>query len=143
MRRASRKKLLVRAAVKHDKSMQLRQKINALACCYCFVFVVACNAHMIGWRYMNKNHVKKLCERFCMWKFKKNHKCNQSQARKRNLRCFSPHHSHGLTFFIFFFINVKSTITPSFSFMEADLAMRQLLIGVRDGTLKIGCSHVI
>ena len=31
----------------------------------------------------------------------------------------------------------------SFSFIEADLAMRELHIGVRDGTLKLGCSHVI
>ena len=32
---------------------------------------------------------------------------------------------------------------PSFSFIEADLAKRQLLIGVLDGTLKAGCSNSI
>ena len=32
---------------------------------------------------------------------------------------------------------------PSFSFIEADLAKRQLLIGVLDGTLKEGCSNSI
>ena len=32
---------------------------------------------------------------------------------------------------------------PSFSFIEADLAKRHLLIGVLDGTLKIGCSNSI
>ena len=48
-----------------------------------------------------------------------------------------------LLFCRYFFINVKSIILQIFSFVEADLAMRQLLIGVLDGTLKIGCSNSI
>ena len=42
-----------------------------------------------------------------------------------------------------FFSNVKSIIMPSFSFIEADLAKRQLLIGVLDETMKTGCSNSI
>ena len=45
----------------------------------------------------------------------------------------SPHHRHGLTFFLYFFVNIKHMMLPSFSFIEADLAKCHLLIGVLDG----------
>ena len=64
-------------------------------------------------------------------------------SHRINLRYLSAYHRYGLTFFIYFFINIKSMLMPSLCFIEADLAMRQLLVGVRGGTLELGCSHVI
>ena len=60
-----------------------------------------------------------------------------------NLGYLGTNNRHGLTFFIYFFITIKSIILPSFSFIEADLAMREQHIGVHDGTLKLGCSNMI
>ena len=54
-----------------------------------------------------------------------------------------PYHKYGHTFSRYFIISIKLIIIPSFSFIEADLAKRCLLIGVLDGTLKAGCSNVI
>ena len=39
----------------------------------------------------------------------------------QNLGCLSPHYRNGLTFFRWLFTNTKSTMLPSFSFIEADL----------------------
>ena len=52
--------------------------------------------------------------------------------------------SQAWTYFFYVFINIKSIILPSFTFTQADLAAWQckLGIGVHDGTLKLGRSHV-
>ena len=60
-----------------------------------------------------------------------------------NLRCLSPCHRHRHDFSRYFIINFKSITMPSFSFIEACLAMPQLLIGVLDGTLKAEYSNAI
>ena len=76
------------------------------------------------------------------------------QARERSLRHLSPRHRRRLTFFLYFFSTIELVAMPSFSFVEADLAMLKLLIGAldgdlklligaRDGTLKLGCSRAI
>ena len=67
----------------------------------------------------------------------------ESRMLECNLSYLRPHHRYGHTFSRYFVINIKSIITPSLSFIEADLAKRQLLIGVLDGTLKAGCSNSI
>ena len=67
----------------------------------------------------------------------------ETRVFAHDLRFLSPCHRHGHTFSRYFIVNIKSIIMPSFSFIEADLAKRQLLIGVLDGTLKIGCSNSI
>ena len=60
-----------------------------------------------------------------------------------NLSYLSPHHGCGHAFSRYFIVNIKLIIMTSFSFIEADLAKRYLLIGVLDGTLKTGYSNAI
>ena len=90
-------------------------------------------------RRFSTNHVDLVCQKspegvVCKHATKKNH---ETMMLMQNLRHLSPCHRHGHAFSRYFIINIKSIIIPSFSFIEADLAKRHLLIGVLDGTLKL------
>ena len=69
----------------------------------------------------------------------------EARVLVHDLTCVSSCHRNELTIFLCLFINIKTTMLPSFSFAEDDLAEWQCKsrVGPRDGALRLGLSREV